>query len=99
MSYIKNLLEALMGRDPFQKELNKVKQEFEKTREKVDLLSMFCEQLKDVLQQQDSLIASYQTLVENFRRRLAEKEDDIRLYRKELKEAYDQLKRDNHERE
>lgn len=75
--YFKNLFIALCGNNPYQMELDRVREEYEKTAEKVAQLEDLYWTFKELKVDVDKQMASYQTLVENLRQRLKEKDEQI----------------------
>ena len=75
--YFKNLFIALCGNNPYQMELDRVREEYEKTAEKVAQLEDLYWISKETKVDIDKRMASYQTLVENLRQRLKEKDEQI----------------------
>lgn len=96
--YFKNLLIAVCGKNPYQRELDKTREEMEKTGANVRILqesfyqeqekAAQCEKLldeyKELLAKSDKQLASYQTLTENLRQRIADFQKRIEEYNKEL---------------
>lgn len=66
--YISNLLTALVGKNPFEKELKELRNEYEQAAERVRQLDMM---YKDAY----SMMNTYQILVENLRERIKEKDE------------------------
>lgn len=91
MSYIKNLLAALRGSDPFRAELDRVRAEHEQCREQVQQLQGLCLEAEKKMKRQRKMVHGYQRLVENLRKRLQEKERQVELmeedFEKKLKAA------------
>lgn len=75
--YIKNLMTALFGENPYRRELEEIRDHYEKTAERVaqleDIRFMFEQKMDDTEKQ----LASYQALVENLRERVREKDELI----------------------
>lgn len=84
MRYIENLLTALIGRNPYQQELDAVRKDLNECLTKVERLSAKSEELGKSLSQADDMVASYTKLVEVLRERIKEKDAELELYRKEL---------------
>ena len=76
--YFKNLWHALIGRNPFQLELERVREDFKKTEAKVRDLNALYYEVRSKIQNSEHQINDYQVLVENLRRRLADKDDIIK---------------------
>lgn len=75
--YIRNLVMALRGEDPFREELEQVRKEYEKTAARVEELSDSYYVLRLRIEHKDDQIMDYQALVENLRKRVMEKDDLI----------------------
>lgn len=96
--YFKNLLIAVCGKNPYQCELDKVREEMKKAGENVSMLresfyreqekAAECEKLlneyKKLMEKSDKQLASYQTLTENLRQRIADFQKRIEEYNKEV---------------
>ena len=78
--YLKNVLIALLGRNPYRQELDELKEKYEKAGENVkSLRGMYC----DVVERwtvADKQAKSLQALVENLRERIREKDEQIKEY-------------------
>lgn len=90
MQYFKNLLIALFGNNPYQMELDRVREEYEKTAEKVTQLDDLYWAFKEQLATAEKQVASYQTLVENLRERLKEKDEQIAHMNKSRQQLVDE---------
>lgn len=75
--YFKNLFIALFGNNPYQMELDRVREEYEKTTEKVAQLEDMYWKFKEQKAEIDKQVTGYQTLVENLRQRLKEKDEQL----------------------
>ena len=89
--YLRNLWLAVTGKDPYQLELDGVKEELAKAREELEkavenarLLGELYGSTAAALKKDAEDIKDYQTLVENLRERIAEKDELIR----QMEEAY-----------
>ena len=96
--YFKNLLTALLGRNPYQAELDRVREEYAKAADNVKLLrdEYMTEQEKasatgKLLREYDKLLVSserqltgFQTLVENLRERIRDYQQRIEEYNEEI---------------
>lgn len=82
-NYFRNLFTALAGNNPYQMELDRVREEYEKTAERVEQLDELYYTIKGNLAQSDARLADYQQLVENLRRRIVDKDDLIGRMREE----------------
>ena len=76
--YFENLWLALTGRNPFQKELEQAWKDYEQVAAKVNDLRDLYSELSGKMGVYESQIKDYQTLVENLRRRLNDKDDVIK---------------------
>ena len=98
MLYFKNLMMALMGRNPFPEELEQITEQYEKTAEKVRELNDLYDKSVESIERLTAQVGDYETLVENLRQRIDEKEDVItelsaeknRLVRK-LRDSIDEM--------
>lgn len=77
--YLKNLLTALCGNNPYQMELDKVREEYSKTAGRVKEL----DELYGKVSQQ---LEGCQRLIENLRGRIAEKDELLRRTKKEYQQ-------------
>lgn len=75
--YIRNLMIALFGSNPYQMELEEVKTKYEKTAARVQQLEELRFAFEARMDSTEKMVATYQTLVENLRRRIAEKDELI----------------------
>ena len=103
--YFNNLLLALLGRDPYQQELDKVKKEYELTAEKVkqldDMRLQFDEKMSELeakvseaekeVSKAEGKIKDYQNLTENLRRRVTEKDLEIERYKRKLVDRHEEF--------
>ena len=86
--YLRNLLTAICGKNPYQQELDKLKEQMVKAGENVSMLSDAYYGVQEKRVEAERLLAdyakqmnSYQTLVDNLRKRVTEKDamiDEIR---------------------
>ena len=81
--YIKNLIAALVGNDPYRMELEKIKEEYEKTAERVKMLDESYYKVRERLAEASRKSAGYQSLIENLRQHLSEKDALIERMREE----------------
>ena len=72
--YFKNLVTALCGSNPYQLELDDVREKYEKTAERVEQLEGLYNKALERWDEASKQLSSYQTLVENLRERVAEKD-------------------------
>ena len=73
-NYLRNLWLALTGNNPYQVELDEVREEYRKTASNVKKLEDFYYKALEKWDKADGQIKDYQTLVENLRKRVAEKD-------------------------
>lgn len=92
--YFKNLLTAICGNDPFKKELEELKEEYEKTAKNVETLrDLYYKVLEKGARTEEQVAVlekqavGYQALVDNLRQRIREYQSRI----KEYNEVIDQL--------
>ena len=81
--YLKNLLTALFGNNPFQMELAKAREDYEKTAARVEKLDKLYTKVQGQM-------GSYQNLVENLRKHLIEKDELLKRTKKEYQERIEQ---------
>lgn len=93
MGYIKNLMTALLGNNPYQMELDRVKEEYAKTASRVNDLSDKADELNQRLEDDVKTLDGYQLLIENLRERVAEKDGEIAHMKEEFKERTEGYKR------
>lgn len=76
--YFKNLWLALIGRNPYQLELERIREDFSQTKAKVRDLNELYYELRSKMLTSENQINDYQVLIENLRRRLVDKDDVIK---------------------
>lgn len=98
--YFQNLITALLGSNPYQKELDDVREKYGKTAERVgqleDMYYKSLEKWEEAGRQGEEAskqLAGYQTLVENLRDRVAEKDALIAQLKEEAAARADGYKR------
>lgn len=75
--YLKNVVMALAGRNPYQQELDELKEKYEKAGENVQSLrDMYCDAVERWTEA-DKQARSLQALVENLRERIREKDAEL----------------------
>lgn len=88
--YFRNLLMALLGRNPFQIELNEVKGNLVSAAENVSMLNDMYFKLQEKMVAAEKCLFGCQTLVENLRERIKDKDEQLsqqkRDYRASLAE-------------
>lgn len=81
--YFKNLLKALLGQNPYQMELDELRQNYHKTADRVDELnSFYFESVAKFDQTRKQMIGS-QKLIENLRTRVSEYKEELEGSRKD----------------
>lgn len=78
-AYFKNLATALLGRNPYQLELDRVREEYEKTAEQVRLLDVLYGKVQKKL-------SDYEQLIENLRKRIIEKDQLMASVKRDFQE-------------
>jgi dipeptidase len=73
--YFRNLIAAMFGNNPYQIELNRLSEEYEKAADNVKQLEEYYWLFKAQQAEVEQQVASYQTLVDNLRKRLEEKDE------------------------
>ena len=96
--YFKNLLIALMGRNPYQIELDELREHYEKAAERVNELNDFYFKMVEKMDQTKRRMNDYQTLIENLRNRLAEKETENEQQGADFRERMERMKADYQKR-
>ena len=81
--YLRNLLMAIIGRNPYQVELDELTEHYEKTAERVMRLEEMHLTLQMKLKETFKWVSDYQALVENLRKRLSDKDAELEDARKE----------------
>lgn len=82
--YFKNLWFALTGNNPYQVELDQVREEYGRTADRVNQLEDFYYKALEKWDESNGHIKDYQALVENLRERVAEKDATISQLREEF---------------
>ena len=89
--YLRNLMTAILARNPFSVELKRVKEEYRKTAEVAERLKELYNTVQGNYAMLERKLGDYQNLVENLRKRIMDKENLIALqhdtYEKELSEC------------
>ena len=100
MHYLKNLLTALCGRNPYQIELDKMREQYEQTADRVETLSDMYYSVQQKKSEADAMLSEYarkltdyQTLVENLRERVSEKDAMIARMKEDFTVRTDGYKR------
>lgn len=92
--YFRNLWTALTGRNPYQLELDRVKEEFENAHaellqvsEKISALGTAHAQMSKIIVEDAKMNDSLKQLVENLRERIGEKDELIRQMREDYRKC------------
>lgn len=91
--YFQNLMTALLGSNPYQKELDDVREKYGKTAERVGQLEDMYYKSLEKWEEAAKQLTGYQTLVENLRERVAEKDALIAQLKEEAAARADGYKR------
>ena len=84
--YLTNLFTALRGVNPFQRELDRVKEDYNRMAEQVAQLEGVFDSIKKMTAKTIGDVNSYQRLVENLRERLSEKDELIESMKKDFQQ-------------
>ena len=76
--YLKNLLTALCGGDPYATELEELKEKYKKTSDHVCALNDLYYKAVEKWTEAEKMMVSCQALVENLRSRLADKDAELK---------------------
>lgn len=96
--YLKNVLIALLGRNPYRQELDELKDKYEKAGENVkSLRGMYCDAV-ELWTVADKQAKSLQTLVENLRERIREKDAGLEEQGRAFRELLEQTRREHDKR-
>lgn len=96
--YLKNLIIALMGRNPYRMELDDLTEKYEKTAERVYGLNDIYFKMVEKMEETKMRMNDYQTLVENLRQRVAEKEVELDCQKKDFRDRMERIKSDYQKR-
>ena len=77
MKYIKNLIIAILGRNPYLEELDKLREQYNKAAQNVEALQDMYYDAIDRWNESDKQAKLLQALVENLRERIREKDEMI----------------------
>jgi len=92
--YLKNVLIALFGRNPYRQELDELKEKYEKAGENVkSLRGMYCDAVERWTEA-DKQAKSLQALVENLRERIREKDARLDEQERAFRELLEQTRRE-----
>ena len=99
--YLKNLLMAMLGRNPYQQELDELKEKYEKAGENVQSWqTMYYKAWDNVaameakMKEEDKQIVSLQALVENMRERVREKDAELEEQDKDFRKWMEQTRQE-----
>lgn len=93
MRYLRNLILALRGRNPYQQELDGVREEYEHTVEDVRRLGEAHAELSRRYKETRRQVASCQVLIEHLRQRLGEKDELIVRMNEDYRRRADEFNR------
>ena len=96
--YLKNLIIALMGRNPYRMELDDLTEKYEKTAERVYGLNDIYFKMVEKMEETKMRMNDYQTLVENLRQRVDEKEVELDCQKKDFRDRMERIKSDYQKR-
>ncbi len=85
--YFRNLFRALLGRNPFRDELNELREHYEAVAERVQALTELYYTSAEALGRMEREKADNQLLIENLRKRVDEKDKEIKRMKDALKKA------------
>ena len=97
--YVKNLLLALLGNNPYQMEMDEARNHLEKAAENLKATQDMCWQAMEMWSDSQKQLAQMQQLVETLRGHLREKEEQAEQLRREYLDRIDQMKRDYEKRQ
>ncbi|MBQ9646108.1 MAG: hypothetical protein IJV24_07110 [Prevotella sp.] len=84
--YVKNLIAALMGRNPYREELDEVKERYEQAADNVRSLQDMYYSALEKWTEADRQAKSLQALTENLRERIREKDEMMEQMREEYQQ-------------
>lgn len=90
--YFENLLQALLGRNPYQPELDELREHYEQAAERVQALTDIYYKTLEEFEAGKQRVLEYQRLTENLRQRIADYQEQVEEYRKET----NRLRRSQH---
>lgn len=103
--YLKNLVKAFCGRDPYREELDETKEKLEKSAEnmtamKGQLYSALekWEQAVKMSEESNSQLESREKLIENLRERINEKDEELKQQGNDFRERMERMKGDYQKR-
>ena len=108
MQYLRIFFSALLGRNPFQEEIDKVKKELESVKEYRRILKLMYQvllskwvaekeqsrKMRRENEKQQQQVKDLQVLVENLRERIREKDEEIKQQGREFRERVERIKSD-----
>ena len=92
--YVKNLLLALLGNNPYQMEMDEARNHLEKAAENLKATQDMCWQAMEMWSESHQQLLQMQQLVETLRGHLHEKDDQVEQLRREYRDSIEQMKRD-----
>ena len=97
--YLRNLLIAIFGRNPYRMELDYVRNEYNQAAERIGQLEQKEEEYCAKLIADKKRIAGYQNLTENLRDRITEKDGELYVQRKSYHDELNKMRNDIRERD
>ena len=96
--YFRNLFLAIFGNDPFQKELDDLSEKYEKAADHVKSLQDLYYKINEKMEEDAKMLISNQTLIENLRQRVTEKEEELEHQGSDYRERMDRMKAEYQQR-
>ena len=93
MNYLKNLLRAILGKNPYLLDMETVSRAYEQAAERVQSLEKVYAQVQQKMSEDDQQLKGYQKLTENLRQRLAEKDAQMKEQATVYSEAVNTLRK------
>lgn len=90
--YIKNLIRAICGQDPYRMELEALEERYNKAVSHVEQLQTGYLSLSEKIGELERRDSDYQALVENYRERIREKEEEIAAMNKGCQECVEKMR-------
>jgi len=90
--YLTNLWKAFLGKNPYQDDLDELSEKYEKTAKHVKCLQdLYCH-VVDKMEEDSRMLTSSQTLIENLRERVREKDAELERQGTDYRERMEQMK-------
>lgn len=90
--YINNLIRAICGQDPYRTELEALEERYNKAASHVEQLQSAFLSLNEKLGELERKDSDYQALVENYRERIREKDEEIAAMNKGCQECVEKMR-------